>query len=131
MITAGPWGFTRHDRRDGQYVRVLRYGFEMSLRRSAIVTSDAIYLSSADWETLTGIRLRWDAKAGRITGIRGFHFLVGDTDGVDWIYNGRPVSLERPPLIRDGELFLPIQFAEIAGQRIVWDPFTRTLLVDP
>ncbi len=131
MVTAGSWGFTRHDRQGAQYVRVLRHGSTARLKHEPVVTLDTIYLSASDWEALTGARLRWDVGTGRVTGIRGFHFLVGETDGVEWIYDGRPVKLSHPPLVRSGELYLPIQFADLVDLTLLWDPFTRTLLIDP
>lgn len=131
MVTAGPWGFARYDRRDARYVRVVRNGAPIELMRDAVATADSIYLSAADWEALTGIRLRFDPVAGRLTGIRGFHFLIGDVAGADWIYDGRPVRLAHPPLVVGGELYLPIQFADVLGEVARWDPFGRTLLLDP
>ena len=130
MAVSGPWGFSRYDRREAGYVRVIRNGAVLPLAKEAVVTEASIYLSAADWEALTGMRLRFDPSSGRVTGIRGFHFLVGDVRGGDWIYNGRPLQIAHPPLVKGGDLYLPIDFAGAVGVAARWDPFARTLLVE-
>ena len=127
LLVSGPWGFARYEPRDAGYVRVVRRGLEVQLKRPAVVTSESVYLSAADWEALAGIRLRWDAE-GRVAGVRGIRFLVGA--GGEWVYDGRRFPLAYPPIAREGVLYLPVQFAAILGEPVLWDPFTRTLTFD-
>src|SRR5690606_25208705 len=77
-VISGPWGFALLKRVDSDYVRVLHRGAPYSLRHPAVVEGGRIYLSAPDWSALTGMTLRFDPAAGLVTGIRGFHFLVGN-----------------------------------------------------
>lgn len=127
-VIAGPWGFALLRRVPADYVRVLHRGAPYALRHPAVVEDGRIYLSAADWSALTGITFRFDPGSGVVSGIRGFHFLVGNLNEDSWIYDGRPYSLEGSSLLRGGQLYLDTRFAEMVGVDAVWEPFSKSLV---
>src|SRR5690606_32947829 len=111
------------------YVRVLYRGAPYALRHPAVVEGGRIYLSAADWSILTGMTLRFDPGTGLVSGIRGFHFLIGNVDEGSWIYNGRPYPLEHSALLRGGQLYFDVRFAEMVGVDVTWEAFSRSLVI--
>lgn len=128
-VIAGPWGFALLKRVPADYVRVLFRGAPHALKHPAVVEGDRIYLSAADWADLTGMTLRFDPATGMVSGIRGFHFLVGNVNDGSWIYDGRLFPLEGASLLRNGVLYFDSRFARMVGVGVTWDTFSRTLIV--
>lgn len=126
-VISGPWGFALLKRVDSDYVRVLHRGAPYSLRHPAVVEGGRIYLSAPDWSALTGMTLRFDPAAGLVTGIRGFHFLVGNFHEGTWIYDGTPHDLGA--ILRGGVLYFDSGFARMVQVGAVWDPYSRTLVI--
>ena len=116
---------------DAHYVNVVTRGVAYETIRPTLFIDGMAYLSAADWEELLKIRLRFDSESKQISGLKGFHFLVGRLGETQWVYDGRPKQTAAPPIIHDGRLYLSADFAQVVGAAIVWEPFTRTLVVDP
>ncbi len=112
------------------YVRVVYRGREIQLKHPPLTRADTIYISADDWRHLAGVTLRWDAESGRVSGVRGFRFIVGDTRGGDWFIDGRVVDFDPAAIEHDGRLYLPIQFGQLLGARALWEPYSYTLVVD-
>ncbi len=126
-VISGSWGFALLKRVGSDYVRVLHRGAPYSLKHPAVVEGDRIYLSAPDWSALTGMTLRFDPATGLVSGIRGFHFLVGNVNEGTWIYDGSPH--EFGALLRGGVLYFDSRFAEMVRVRTGWDPYSRTLVI--
>ena len=84
-----------------------------------------------DWADLLGMRIRFEPESGRISGLRGFHFLVGRVGETQWIYDGRQKETFSRPKVQGGVLYLAADFARIVGADTLWEPYTRTLVVAP
>lgn len=131
LVVGGPWGFSVFKEVDAHYVNVVTRGVAYETIRPTLFIDGMAYLSAADWEELLKIRLRFDSESKQISGLKGFHFLVGRLGETQWVYDGRPKQTAAPPIIHDGRLYLSADFAQVVGAAIVWEPFTRTLVVDP
>lgn len=130
MVVVGERGFALLRPRPADYVRVLHRGEAFRLKHAAMTRDNTIYLSADDWRNLVGVTLRWNEQTGRVTGIRGFRFIVGDIRGGDWFIDGRLVELDARPVEHQGRLYMPVEFGKLLGARIQWEPYAFTLVVE-
>ena len=131
LIVAGRWGFALWRKEDENFVNVISRGVVKSLKQPSRFIDGMAYLSVDDWADLLGVRLRYEAESGRISGLRGFRFLVGRVGENQWIYDGRTKQTASRPLLEGDVLYLGADFASVVGVDVYWEPFTRTLVVDP
>lgn len=130
LLLAGPAGFSLLTLRPERYINVLKGGVIHTLKHLPIVIDGTPLLSADDWHELTGVRLRVE-PSGRITGTRGLRFLFGRVDSRDWVMNGLSRATKLPATLEEGMLFLDPDFASVIGVAVTWEPFSRTLIVDP
>lgn len=131
LIAGGPWGFSVLKRVDAHHVNVVTRGAGFQPAHPTLYVDGVAYLSADDWAELLKMRLRFDPDSKQISGLKGFHFLVGRIGENRWIYNGRPKETSAPPLMHENRLYLSADFAEVVGVDFYWEPFTRTLVIDP
>lgn len=131
LVVAGRWGFSLLRKEDANYVNVISRGAAKVLKHPPLFVDGVAYLSADDWGDLLGMRLRLEAESGRISGLRGFHVVIGRVGENQWIYDGRPRETQSRPLLRSDVLYLGADFASVAGADVIWEPYTRTLVVDP
>ena len=106
-------------------------GAVVQLAHPPLFLDGVAYLSADDWADLLGMRIRFEPESGRISGLRGFHFLVGRVGETQWIYDGRQKETFSRPKVQGGVLYLAADFARIVGADTLWEPYTRTLVVAP
>ena len=131
LVVAGARGFSLLKLEDANYVRVIRRGVPVELSKPARLVDGVAYLSADDWAALLEMRIRYDAETKMISGLKGFRFLLGRVGGGEWMFGGRSTTTRSVPFIEDGVLYLGADFASVVGGDVVWEPYTRTLVVYP
>lgn len=130
LVVAQEQGFAFLQRRPPGYFRLLHRGREVRPQRPIQLRSETAFLSAEDWRRFFGIALRWDEKSGRVTGVRGFRFIVGQIGQSEWIVDGRSVDLKDAPFVDEGQLYVPISFGAALGLSVEWEPYSYTLILD-
>lgn len=87
-----------------------------------------IWLAARDWQRLLSLRAWFTRNGQRWTGVGpGFQLFIVDAGGTTVWINGRQREMASAARLIDGELYLPLAFAEHLGFQSEFDPALRTL----
>lgn len=78
-----------------------------------------------------GASVRWDQATRTVTGIQGGRIIRLQIDKRTALVDGKKVSLDVAPTIKNGSTLVPVRFiAESLGAKVDWDINTRSVLIN-
>lgn len=114
-------------------------------KKEAIVNGEkktfdiAPYIDSATNRTLVPLRfiseafggqVEWDEKNKNITISLNSNQIILRIGNYNAFVNGKFVTLDQPPVIKDGRTMVPIRFiSEVLGAQVNWDETTKTVTI--
>lgn len=113
------------------FLRVERGGEGYRLQYPPIFEGDEVFLAAADWARILSLRA-WSSRGGnRYSGLASlFTFFIVDAGSDVVSVNGRSRVLSAAPRLVDGQMYLPLSFAEALGFTYEWFAPLRHLRFD-
>lgn len=107
-------------------------GGRLMLESPAIIHHGKVMVPFRDISTAMGAEVRWNQAEQTAIVSNGKHttsYTVGNSRAIQ---DGKSVTLDAPPLLRNGRVFIPLRFsAEGLGGKVTWNNATKEAMIYP